>query len=359
MLNLESSYFKEYYGENPDFYSIAFLHYSLDIVKENMMEYVLIQSDLKKVKEYTKSLFKIYFSELNTFLNFINNTRILDNYFEDIYLRINSALELNELNKYEKLFNLKVIVSYSDISKYDKNFINKFKIIIQIDTVKELSINDLIDLQKNYNVEQVIVGQICYLSSYFKSFLKRIGDKFNINYLDQLNIEKHALISNDNYSIDEYIKIYKALEILCVNIEETDEVEKFKVIYEKIINKINYNFDGVKNTELSNQNLVGGLFNNSCVCEGYSKILQQVLSLVSIESIVVGGGGTKEDDGHIWNQVKINGNWYNVDASYDSIQVHNDKPAQLCLVSDEVLYYKTDYLMAKECNNNYNFNLKK
>ena len=56
----------------------------------------------------------------------------------------------------------------------------------------------------------------------------------------------------------------------------------------------------------------GGLFNNKCVCEGYCKILQQLLSLVNIESVVVGAGGAKESGGHLWNQVKIDGIWYNV-----------------------------------------------
>ena len=79
----------------------------------------------------------------------------------------------------------------------------------------------------------------------------------------------------------------------------------------------------------------------------------QALSLVNVKSIVVGGGGIKEEGGHVWNQVCIDGNWYNADAAFDSIQVHKNIPTKMCLVSDDKLYYKTDYPIAKKCEATY------
>lgn len=353
MLNLESNYFNEYYGNNPQFYNIAFMHYNLEKFTEDNSEYLLIEKDLVKLKEYINELFKIYFSSIDDLLMFNSNTSVVDNYFEDIYLRINGVEDFNKL-KDINMDGMKIIIPYSKLNNYDREILNSYKIVLQIDNVSELSLDDLNNLSL-YSVSEIIVGQICYLSSYFMPYFERIGEKFNIDPMNQLCIEKQALISNDNYSLEEYSIVYNELKNIVDGIDfELDDVSKFKVIYERIINKINYDFDGVETTKLSNQNLLGGLVNNLCVCEGYAKILQQALSLVGIESIVVGGNGEKEDGGHIWNQVKIDGVWYNADAAYDSIEVHKGNEMSLCLVDDSSVY-KTDYLIANKCDKKYVF----
>ena len=40
---------------------------------------------------------------------------------------------------------------------------------------------------------------------------------------------------------------------------------KFKIVYDRVIKKIYYDYEGVKDTKLNNQNLIGGLFYNKCV----------------------------------------------------------------------------------------------
>lgn len=353
MLNLESNYFNEYYGSNPQFYNIAFMHYNLESFVEDKNEYLLIEKDLVKIKEYVKDLFKIYFSSIDDLLKFMNNSNVINDYYNDIYLRINNEKDLNKLAN-SNLEGIKIVIPFSKLSNYDTKILNKYKVVIQIDSVSELSLNELNNLSL-YNVSEIMVGQICYLSSYFMSYFERIGSKYGINPMDQLSIEKQALISNDNYSLENYEVVYNELNKIVDGIDlELDEVIKFKMIYERIINKISYDFDGVETTKLSNQNLLGGLVNNSCVCEGYAKILQQALSLVGIESIVVGGNGEKEDGGHIWNQVKIDGVWYNADAAYDSIEVRKGNEMSLCLVDDSSVY-KTDYLIANKCDKKYVF----
>lgn len=352
MLNLESKYFNEYYGNNPRLYSVGFLHYNVELFDE---DYSLLEKDLIKVKEYTKKLFKLYFSNVEVFMTLCQDTNIVNDNFNDIYVRINDVKDFNTL---QDVVGIKIIIPLKMLKNYDKEIINKYNIVLQIDNVSELSVEELNTLS-DYNVSEIICGQICYLSSYFMPFFERIGSMYGIDAMDQLACEKQALISNDNYSKEEYITIYNALKELVNDIDsELPEVEKFKIVYDRIIHKVTYNFDGVTNVILSNQNLVGGLVNNSCVCEGYSKILQQALSLVGIESVVVGGNGEMEEGGHIWNQVKIDGVWYNADAAYDSINVHEGKDISLCLVDDSKVY-KTDYLIANRCDRSYDFNLKR
>lgn len=53
---------------------------------------------------------------------------------------------------------------------------------------------------------------------------------------------------------------------------------------------------------------------------------------------------TEEDEVNLWNQVKIDGIWHNVDATYDSYLFHNNKEKMKCLVSDSAKYKGEDII---------------
>ena len=104
---------------------------------------------------------------------------------------------------------------------------------------------------------------------------------------------------------------------------------------------------------ISNQNLIGPVFNRKSVCEGYSKFLQQMLSLIDVQSIVVQGGGRKEEGGHVWNQVLIDGKWYNADVTAASYSIHHGEQVKTCLVNDNRLLYKTNSSILHICDEDY------
>lgn len=59
----------------------------------------------------------------------------------------------------------------------------------------------------------------------------------------------------------------------------------------------------------------GAIVNGNAVCEGYAKAFGYLLSQLGIESKCIVGKGSQEL--HMWNAVKINGNWYYTDISWD------------------------------------------
>lgn len=61
--------------------------------------------------------------------------------------------------------------------------------------------------------------------------------------------------------------------------------------------------------------LYGCLVNQSAVCMGYTAAFQLLLSYVGINSVSVYGSNTAS--GHIWNAVKIEGDWYYTDVTWD------------------------------------------
>jgi len=117
---------------------------------------------------------------------------------------------------------------------------------------------------------------------------------------------------------------------------------------------INYDFnsDGESSRESSAHSLKGALLNKKAVCEGYSYALSQLLNMLEIKNeCVVGVDKNKSNaNKHVWNQVFINGKWYNCDITNDSINIKEGRQLDYCLLSDkEFFLYKSTSKNAKKC----------
>ncbi|MBQ5332848.1 MAG: hypothetical protein J6K92_06275 [Oscillospiraceae bacterium] len=90
-----------------------------------------------------------------------------------------------------------------------------------------------------------------------------------------------------------------------------DTFGKLKVFHDYIT--LNNNF--VKE-EGFNQTIYGGFVNGEIQCEGYAKTMQYLCDMSGIESVVV-VGSIESNDSHAWNVVKVDGDWYNLDCTWD------------------------------------------
>ncbi len=70
-----------------------------------------------------------------------------------------------------------------------------------------------------------------------------------------------------------------------------------------------------KDDDKDSYTLYGCLVNQSAVCMGYTAAFQLMLSYVGIESVPV--YGESKNTGHVWNAVKIGGDWYYTDVTWD------------------------------------------
>lgn len=57
------------------------------------------------------------------------------------------------------------------------------------------------------------------------------------------------------------------------------------------------------------------LINGKAVCSGYVEAYQTLLDMLGIECRTIKGTGTAQD--HSWNMVKLDGEWYHVDVTWD------------------------------------------
>lgn len=90
--------------------------------------------------------------------------------------------------------------------------------------------------------------------------------------------------------------------------------------YEKELFLHNYIIDNCSYKNVSNNPKIftsyGCLIDKIAVCEGYSKAMQILLCNCGVECKTVAGIGNGEP--HMWNIVKIGGDWYHLDVTWDS-----------------------------------------
>ena len=95
------------------------------------------------------------------------------------------------------------------------------------------------------------------------------------------------------------------------------EYEKVKAIHDYIINTTRYDVDGLESGDFAETSFsaVGVFVYGKAVCQGYAYAFEILCDLVGIECEYVTGFGNGENHG--WNQVKVDGVWYNIDLTWD------------------------------------------
>ena len=169
--------------------------------------------------------------------------------------------------------------------------------------------------------------------------------------------------TNIEYSFSEISAIIAKIEELTADIpSDMDEANKFYKIYSRITGMMTYDYDCIRKQNQAKDNrihtndkweeayekykrrmkeirknpagLYGGLVEGKAICAGYALILHEALKYVGIKSQYV-IGFIPRDDGHAWNQVQIDGKWYNADPTWDSSTIQLYGIYEYMLLNDE------------------------
>ena len=360
MLKFRSKTLIDMYGDSFEQYDIAFLHYALKLRENSNLEYKLLENDFDNLKDsINDNQFKIYFYDIDSFKEVMNNTNIVSKYHDYIYVRINNEFELKELSDLIGKTKVNAIIDYELFNEFSVSNIN---LVLNVDKISSLSSKKLLELSKKYNINNVCLGQtICLDKESCYDLINDYGKYYDIvksddDFTNRKTVLK-LFLSNDIYSIDEYKSIEEELYKLVDN--DLDEYQRFYNIYYSIVSIVKYNYKGLDEEVNENQNLIGVLFKKEGVCEGFSKTLYQACSLANIECIIVDGGPSKKTEGgHMWNKVLINDTWYNADCAADSNFFRDKGRLYLCLVSDNSVLYKSHSIVDYECKYNYGERMK-
>lgn len=135
-----------------------------------------------------------------------------------------------------------------------------------------------------------------------------------------------AVVFSGTYSIDRETAESRrseietaAAEILSGIDEDADQYTKVKYVYDTIIRETDYDLSAP-----DNQNIYSVLVGKRSVCQGYAKAAQYLLNRLGVDCTLVlgtvemgeGQGLPARQEGHAWNLVRVDGNYYYVDVTW-------------------------------------------
>lgn len=144
---------------------------------------------------------------------------------------------------------------------------------------------------------------------------------------------------------DRWARIQEEAEKLLAQAPQgEDDYEKVRYIYETLIRNTDYVLDAP-----DNQNLYSVLVNGASVCQGYAKAAQYLLNHLGIPCVLV-QGRVEPGEGHAWNLLQVNGEYYYMDATWGdaSYQQTEDREGEgdwmpqvnydyLCVTTEQLL----------------------
>ncbi len=118
-------------------------------------------------------------------------------------------------------------------------------------------------------------------------------------------------------------RIYNEAEKVLKKVIKDDmsDYEKEAALYEWVVNSVDYDWthqNVMVKTPRESFTPYGGLVNHTAVCLGYATTFQLLCDLAGVECITVVGAAFSSQEDHGWNMVRLNGEWYCVDVTWDA-----------------------------------------
>ena len=105
---------------------------------------------------------------------------------------------------------------------------------------------------------------------------------------------------------------------------DASDYEKVRIVYTYVIDNTQYQASD------DDQSIAGVFWKKEAVCAGYAGAVQYLLERIGVPCIYVDGSTQGSTEGHAWNIVKLDGEYYYVDATNgDQPDILNGNAAQL------------------------------
>ncbi len=102
-----------------------------------------------------------------------------------------------------------------------------------------------------------------------------------------------------------------------LNVYYSDDYTKVKAIYDWLCSNIVYDYANLENDAyMLKYTAYAGLINRTCVCQGYASLFYRLALELDVEARYI--SGTASGGPHGWNIVKLDGLYYNLDATWDA-----------------------------------------
>ena len=298
-------------------------------------------------------------SQLYQYIDFFSAKRMKEK--RDVYIDNIDEIDeeyINNINIFAKGENTTLILTLEKAQTLKDKISKDVRVQLVMKNASELSLEQLDELKESYNLTSI-----------------KIDDP-------EQSLDKQQTLP---YDIDTYRKCRSAIDEILqgINLDnsEPDRDKKiFGIVIKRLANHMSYDYASLKKEEAEEQrcleeiyrqldeegilgiqkefaakirlnkmrderdsrtsvvcrNLEGGLLNHTCVCAGYAEIVRNVFACCGIDSKYIGGPNTKTmKSGHAWNQIKLDGQWYNLDLTWDRDLIVDSKQTKYTLKSDK------------------------
>ena len=172
-------------------------------------------------------------------------------------------------------------------------------------------------LRSSLEFDQIYIVKEAVLADHPEAFWVMSSYTVRNNFHDG-----NYLVLYSKYSADELNAMFGELSDAIASIlshipDGANELMRETVLHDALVDSIDYDFEAAEADDSSHDafNIYGALVRKKAVCTGYAGAMKLLLNLVGIESRTV--VGMSKNTGHMWNQVRIDGDWYNLDVTWD------------------------------------------
>ena len=158
------------------------------------------------------------------------------------------------------------------------------------------------------------------------------------------------------YSDEDILKIDEDINKLIKNNTNDNMTtrEKIKAMHDSIINSTKYDEERAKNnnSKYDSSRIQGVLYDHYAICSGYTDIMAVILNKLNVPNFKVAS------EGHVWNAVYLDDNWYHLDLTWDDPVLSSGKNILLhdyFLVNDKEMIRLDE--IAKKNDHIYNKNI--
>lgn len=133
-----------------------------------------------------------------------------------------------------------------------------------------------------------------------------------------------ALKSGSDEGLDaQNKKLFKKVNNIIKSIitDDMSELEKEKAVYDWLTSEVEYDhrhYDIPNAAPRKSYEPYGAIVDGRAVCLGFATAFQLFMDVLDVECITVVGAAFSSREDHAWNMVKINGEWYCTDATWDA-----------------------------------------
>jgi hypothetical protein len=173
------------------------------------------------------------------------------------------------------------------------------------------SIDGIIDrvLEENYDIYY-------YFDSYQISYIKEGNSIKEVSILLRFLSDRESILKR-NREVDDKIKDIVDLII----IPGMTDLQKEIAIHNYIVNNTKYDEENYEKGTVPKESNTsyGVLIKGVGVCGGYASAMDKLLGAAGIESMIISGeaGENGKYEAHAWNLVKLDGEYYHIDATWN------------------------------------------